>query len=713
MSKYILDIGKHWEHNNKCPLCTAIDNQYEYISKLAKEPTVNKEAIQHEMHILEHMMINGYGLIDVYESNSIQHKLVFDKIQRMPSYTEDVVNSALNVFGKDKGTLKFNEYVAKEPTLIFSRFCRDCGARKPDIFDTECLKDFKNAIFTCELIDLKIPVDSTHKQYIDLKWNSIDYDFPYTMKIWKKVDNSKIDETTDLEGYKLLLDTDKYFETKDTELEDGRAYYYKLQYVNEFGMVFKELKTNVLVPCYCDHIPKNISNLRFIKHRKLVKQDDLTYQTYDTFRAEYDVDKTDTDFGEVIFKINEEHVPSTDYWYTDEEFKNHESYHFVNDKKRFFLKPYIKSRLFKKDWVNDHDIYPDLYFWNTSMPVQFFQYEPFGEDIYNVKFEDGKRSMKITYNLKIRNKIKYVRIMFKQSDKYITDDDDGTYKIVDVPAVHALYDYEVNITGLASNSYWVFGAFPVYENSDPDIRLEYQTIVKIRPWFSKDKWYRNPLDFYYIGKWYSDKDFDRYKVPSWDKISLADCRKKNVMMCDKIQMKDVAVLLIHDDDCSECFTLDFDFKMIAKTRQDRLHNFVNFQPQLKVVDTYDKWMSFERSYYNYEYMIIRWEQMKFADTKWTCTFIDNVHVHNETIVDTDTDNFTRTDTIKFKDFHYYNRTIKHNSLYQHTPKKFYGVDIVMNPYYDKHVVDKNNNGIPDDKEMIVVGNPDENFSWMP
>jgi hypothetical protein len=28
-------------------------------------------------------------------------------------------------------------------------------------------------------------------------------------------------------------------------------------------------------------------------------------------------------------------------------------------------------------------------------------------------------------------------------------------------------------------------------------------------------------------------------------------------------------------------------------------------------------------------------------------------------------------------------------------------------------LDKDGNGIPDDKEMIVVGNPDENFSWMP
>jgi hypothetical protein len=88
-------------------------------------------------------------------------------------------------------------------------------------------------------------------------------------------------------------------------------------------------------------------------------------------------------------------------------------------------------------------------------------------------------------------------------------------------------------------------------------------------------------------------------------------------------------------------------------------------------------------------------------------------VHNETIIDTDTDNFTRKDTIKFKDYHYYNRTIKHNALYQHTPKKYFSSDIVINPYYDKGYLDKDGNGIPDDKEMIVVGNPDENFSWMP
>ena len=704
LPRYILDIGdSNWESNSNCPICKAVDNQYKYVQEIAKKPNVNKDYVKQQLDVLEGMLVNGYGVVQVLEANSVPHKFKDNLIRGMQTYSDDLVNYAIDKFGTEKR--KYNEYARVQPTLYFSRFCKECGSRKPDIFDTEQLEKFDWNFSATIRQDL---------HSILLEWNKLDYKFEYTVRIWKRADNLPIDETTDKEGYRLYGEFNSdTLSSVDEMVADGRAYYYKLEFLDRFGYAFKTLKTHVLNKVWFDHIPKNIHNLKFRKHKRLLKDEMGRFTTDEYIYASFDVDADDKDFGDVIFKLNADHVPSLDYFIDDFEFSSKEVFRFPNRKQKYFIKPYIRSKLFKKDWDYDHQVYPDLYFWNTDASAQLINYDPFREDLYNLKFEDGIRSMKITYKLKGRNEVKYVRIMFKQDNQYITDDDDGTYKVVDVPVDHALYDYEVNINGLASNTYWVFGVFPVYEDCDPDIRLEYQTIVKIRPWFDEDEWFDDPLDFYYTGYWYWDYDFDRYDVPQHNKIRLADCRKKEVIMCDEMKMKEVAPLLIHKDHCSECITLDFDFKMITKTQQDRMHSYVNHKRQLKVVDTNDKWMHYNETFYGLDWLILRWEQMKFSDSAWTCTYVDNIHLHSETVEDKWTDNFTREDKIEYTNYRYYNHRIKHNSLYRHTPDKYYTVNIQIDPYYDEKLKDKNNNGIDDIDEEYTVGKPDEHFTWKP
>ena len=707
MPKYILDIGaKSWQSNPKCPLCSAIDNQYKYILKMAKLPNVNQLYLKQQVDILEGMVVNGYHLPQIYEANITPHKFVDNIIRNMPTYTDDIVNYVISEYGVEKR--EYDVFDRMNPTLYFSRWCRDCGARKPDIYDTLKLAKFD--------VTLKAVVRSD-KHSILLSWDKIDYPFKYVIKLFKRADNTIADETCDKEGYKLLKEysleeSRKVDSLIDEEIADGRAYYYKIIYYDEFGFSFLERKCDVWNKVWFEHKPKLLRNLRYITHRRLVRNEKGALVVDDYIYAKYDVDKSDKDFGDVIFKLNADHVPSLDYFVDDLQLLNNETFRFPNKKTRYFIKPYIRSKLFKKDWDNDHQIYPDLYFWNCDSQAEIVRYKPFAEDMYDLRFESGYRSMKIKYKIKRRNNVRFVRIMFKQSKEYICDDD-GTYKIVDVPCETAVFDYEIEIKGLASNSYWVFGAFPVYDDTDADIRLEYQTIEKIRPWFTEDEWFKHDLDFYYTGYWYWHQDFDKYKLPSVEKVKLANSRDKEVIMCDGLKIKDVAPLLIHRDGCSEEFTLEFDFKMIAKTQKDRMHSYVNHKRQLKVVDTDGMWMHYKETFYNQDFFILRWEQMKMSDSLWTCTFVDNVHVHNTTIVDDKTDNFTREDEITYTNFRYYNRRIKHNNFYLHTPDKFYKVVVTIHPYFNEGLADANKNGILDIDEEIVVGKPDENFGWFP
>jgi len=697
MPKFVLPIGdNNWDHNKKCNLCKAIDNQYDYIFKMAKMPNMNMLYYKQQIDILDEMVVNGYELPHVYEANSAAHKFVSID---MPTYTDDIKNFAISTFGITQKD--FNEYERRKPTLYFSRFCRDCGARKPDIFNTEQLEQF-HVDFTCSV--------GKDLHSINVLWNHLSYDFKYTVKLYRKTDLDVVTEHTDKNAYTLIKTyTDRKINTyKDTDVTDGRAYYYKIQYIDEYGIVFIEKWCHTLNKIWYNHIPKSLRNVKYKKHRRLVKNDKGLYEFDDYIYATYDVNKDDKDFGNVFFKVNSDHVPSVDYFVDDYVFQDHGLFRIPNRKKKYFVKPYIRSRLFKKDWDNDHQIYPDLYFWNTDQDADIIKYTPFEEDIYDLTFEDGYRSMKINFKIKMRHTVKYVRILFKQSKEYITDEDD-TYKVVDVYVQPALYDYEVNIKGLAGNSYWVFGCFPVYEDSDPDIRIEYQTIVKIKPWFNEHEWFDDDFSFYYTGYWYKHHDFDKYNLPSIDKVITANSRDKEVFICDGLKKKQVAPLLIQRNECSELFTLEFDFKMLAKTQLDRFHNYVNFKRQLKVVDTSLQWLHFKESFYNQEYMYIRFEQMKMCNSIWTCTMVDNVHITNQTMIDDKTDNFTRTDEIKFTDYIYYNRRVKHNRRHQHTPKKFSQTIITMNPYID---ITKAENGDGIDKEYIV-GVPDENFDWIP
>ena len=90
MPKYIVtEDEKLWEHNSKCDLCSAIDNQYKYVLdlKAAKE---NPYYIEQQMKVLEHMLVDGYHVIFTYEANAIEHKKVNNLFRNMQMYNEDL-----------------------------------------------------------------------------------------------------------------------------------------------------------------------------------------------------------------------------------------------------------------------------------------------------------------------------------------------------------------------------------------------------------------------------------------------------------------------------------------------------------------------------------------------------------------------------------------------------------------------------------------------
>lgn len=648
MSRYIVNIDSLWEHNTHCELCRVIDIAYDAIA----DPQESQDAVDR----LEQLLVNGYDLVAVKEANADVDEASTTDLKNIVMYDDAVVAKALANVGVK---VAYDPYNAKLETAMFGRWCRDCGARKPSIVNTHLLVNVDDYSFSAT------PVGRT----VNLSWIVGEY------KFGQRVVVTRVDDRGD--AYLELVNSSKLTAAVDTVPEDGRVYTYTCSFVDECSQLITSRVADVLIPVDEDHTPLNI-NAKFVKHTHLALIDGK-YEQREYVRIDYQK-PVDPNFGRVVVKLNVDHEPGIDFWASDLEFTDAGIFEFPDKTTRYFTRTLVESRVFKRDGVDDHDRFPDLFFYNSSSPATMVRYVEPQDDLYALTFADDRRSMTINYSLRVGTTARHVRVMFKQSDAVITDDDDGTYKVVDVPVLTATYDYCVSITGLAANSFWVFGVFPVYVDADPEIRLDFQTIVKIRPWFQADQAY-TVNDFYYTGRWQATTDFTDYNLADYSRITHVDARQHRVMTCEHINPSDVAVLLVHDDDVAEQFKLSYDYKLISRNNDDQLNAYVNHHRTLTTTTSSGCWFSFEDTYTNASFLIARWEQLKLSTQPWTCTFVDGVHLLSETVVDVDVDNFTRSDEMRFKEYYYFNRTIKYDASQQFTPKKYYCVDIKIDPYF--------------------------------
>ena len=631
MSKHILKISDNkYETNRFCPICECIDKIYDKIKT------------QEDIENLETLLVNGYGLVDVLEANNMTSKYKY--LQNIPSYHDDIYNKALAQIG-NKDTI-YNSYNAMSPSLLFGRWCKNCGSRKHDIYDSTFNSDFSS----------KIEFDYDTQT---LFWNDIHFDFDYSYRISRKDDL----------GEKVVLATTKQLYYQD-ELKDGRLYLYQIEVLDELNNVVHTMNKYVLIPSL-DHTPKTIP-IEYRIHRAL-KESESGYIPYDYMYIRYD--DSDENLDKVLVKVNDDHVPSKTYWVHDLYF--HDNKFDFPDDRTYFAKPYLISKKFKQKDKEDHWYYPHLYFWNESIPPVLIKKEKWYEDnIYNLNFTPDDRQMTITFSVKLPHNIKQFHLYFKQGEELITDSND-TFKHITFTAKKYIEDYVITINHLASNSKWSFAIFPEYETYDEDIREEYQSTNFITPTYELDQYFTKPEDFYDINHWHLAKDFSYYD--NYNKVYSCDDRDI-VWQCDQLPYHDVGVLLIHNLIVPEFFTLSYDYKFLDKNSDDVFNMFYNFNLEHRIGFIHSQWHSFSKLYENQRQYIIRWEVMRHAHSRQTCAFLDNIHIKAHPIIDTYLDNFTYEEDIKLKDLFYYNKKFRHNGKYRHSPKRYFHMNVNINPY---------------------------------
>jgi hypothetical protein len=105
------------ETNNNCSLCWQIDKIYEEILTSQLPEDIMQSKLKH----LDQLLVNGYKLLTVYEKNGYA--------SASASYKEKIAEV------KKYRSLHGDDFETDDVRLIHSRWCKNCGSRKPDIYE--------------------------------------------------------------------------------------------------------------------------------------------------------------------------------------------------------------------------------------------------------------------------------------------------------------------------------------------------------------------------------------------------------------------------------------------------------------------------------------------------------------------------------------------------------------------------------------------------
>jgi len=659
-----------YETTDTCPWCTAIDHALEHMLADKTGPVEGGR----DLDELSKLLVNGYGFVHAVEGNGVVTGSQVSAAERMPLYTDDVLlRFAKEGVGLD---VEFNPTKAQQATVVFGRWCAACGARKHDVIDAKLWARLYTGVLPAEQLNVTCTVDGTT---VHVKWTTLDQ-LGYPVPGARLVLTRRPDVGAGVQaGGEVEFDSTTG-ELDDVPPDNGRAYVYTATLLDEHGdEVCSASATAWLEVTPVNGYPKALLGLGLLRSRHLELDDNGEYVVVDELVGLPEVDPTDQAYGGVLLRWNADHVPDQDWHAGDHDFDENQRLRVVNLPERFFLKPLVYSRLFRRDGVDDHQEFPELRLWNTDTPAQLVSWRAFEDVLVDLTFTDGRRSMTVDWRIIMPppDGLEYFRVLLKQTDEWIVDGLAEGYKVIDVPFVHGVDRYRVEFDGLAAGMWWTCGVFPVYSDSTPDVRLEYQHRVEVAPMgvVGDHRYGVGFEDFYYTGKWVLADDRGGFKGEPGEV-------DHQVMTADLLNVGQVAPLLVRLTDAADAVEVTFDYKVLTRDNSARFAVFVNDQCLLTTTDTGNRWAHATLKACGTRGLTVRWEYMRAPWHALPCNvaMVDNVVIHGLPVVDDKTTNFTRTDAIYVLQEYLFNRRIRFNGEQKYTADKISVTRVVIDPY---------------------------------
>ena len=674
MSSYLLRLTKGlYKSTSSCPWCEAIDAAFAQLD----DKLLHEEYGQRQLANLEALLVNGYGMVRAVESAGAVTTNMVDEAKRIPMVSDDAVRRVAKELAGQDVTVNMN--LARQATAVFGRWCAACGARKHDVVDMRQWARLYTNIVPCEAMYVHTEVNNDRVAHVT--WSPL-VDLGYPVPGAKLVLTRTPDEgASGLAGEEIALDTDGKQELDDVWPDDGRAYIYTLTLFDELGKEICHKSSTTWLPVTAENgQPAALRGLRLVRGRTLVENDAGELVRRDILTGVADVDPSDTAYGGVLLRWNEDHVPDQDWHVGDHDFDENLQLIITEETpRRFFLKPLVYSRLFRRDGDDDHLRYPELRLWNVDTPVQYTGWRDFEDVLRDLTFTDGLRSITITWRVDMPwpEGLSYFRVMLKQTDAWITDGLAEGYKVIDVPVHPGVKGYEVDITGLAAGVWWTCGVFPVYTDSTPDVRLEYQHKVLVQPdnVVNEVKYGHGFNDFYYTGMWQLMDDSNGWAGEPGE----AD---HQVMTADLLRVGQVAPLLVHQAEASDAVEIEFDYKVLTRDASARFSVSANDMCLLTCDDTGGRWRHAKLLACGTYGLIVRWDYQRapWHALPWNKAMVDNIVIRGLPVNDDAVNNFSRTDVLQIVDKHIYNRRFKFDGTKMYTSDKISLTKVVIDPY---------------------------------
>lgn len=244
MSKYVIPFqnNSNWKTNANCPFCLAINDLYNEIMYMNADSDENQQLQQSKIQQLENLLVDGYGLLQVYEKNGyfIYNKNEIDKIKYYTTNSNSFMSKVSNYFDPQRSVSSSTNI--DDPVLLHSRWCKNCGSRKPDIYDP--LRDEIPSLI--EVINFNVEFDDNTG--IKISWQDPDLSNWSKTKLIRK-NNSK--PSSDTDGVVITEYSDNSSKYKDTPFIDqsfdyGNIYYYVVFEYDDLGNVITASKPSIL-----------------------------------------------------------------------------------------------------------------------------------------------------------------------------------------------------------------------------------------------------------------------------------------------------------------------------------------------------------------------------------------------------------------------------------------------------------------------------------
>lgn len=365
--KYILPFisANTYEKNKTCTLCTDIDAKFTHLINCD-----NIEEHQSSIEELEKVLVDGYGIIQVVEKTDSR----FNKTNEFAL----LKNIEPGVVGR------FNEYINgiessekdDKPCTLYSRWCKRCGARKYDIYDT----------LRKERMDL-LPITNFFIKLLNLDNEALETNM---LIVWRDTRSDQFFKSSLVINDKVIVNS---YLRNQYELE---PYTYPIKtnllntvYVINYDKYGKELVRTplkyIIAESFNKPIPDAITDFKAYEETRLIRED-LHYKREKIINLVYEPTSEIT-----ILRAALNGVPDTEnYGYNIE----NPMVVPVKSKNTWYIKPFPQSiqRARRKD--KHYQLYYD-YNYNSQFAVVHLT--DLVDECMNIKVQPSDRQIKVNW----------------------------------------------------------------------------------------------------------------------------------------------------------------------------------------------------------------------------------------------------------------------------------------------------------------------------